>query len=67
MTDSTATRRPLLTFKEVADSLNVSPRTVRRKVDNGELAVVRIGRSIRVHPDDLDVMIAEARHVKDVT
>jgi len=44
-------------INEAAERLQVSPRQVRRLVDNGELRVVRLGssaKSDRVHPDDLD-------------
>jgi excisionase family DNA binding protein len=43
----------LLTLREVAGQLAVSPRTVRRLVAVGELRCVRIGRLIRVHPGDV--------------
>src|SRR5258708_29945816 len=43
----------LLTLREVAGQLAVSPRTVRRLVAAGELRCVRIGRLIRVHPGDV--------------
>ena len=66
MTERSASRRPLLTINEAADFLNVSTRTVRREIDRGALAVVRIGRSIRIDPADLDAVIAKGRHVKDV-
>ena len=39
---------PLLTAPQVAELLNISPRTVRRLIARGELAVVRIGRSVRI-------------------
>ena len=38
----------LLTVKKVAKRLQVSERTVHRLIDAGELAVIRIGRSIRI-------------------
>jgi excisionase family DNA binding protein len=43
----------LLTLREVAGQLAVSPRTVRRLVAVGGLHCVRIGRQIRVHPGDV--------------
>lgn len=66
MPDNSASRRPLLTINETADVLNVSPRTVRREIDSGALPIVRIGRSIRIDPADLDALIAKGRSVKDV-
>jgi excisionase family DNA binding protein len=38
---------------EVADILGVSARTVRRLIAAEELVACRLGRSVRVHPDDL--------------
>jgi excisionase family DNA binding protein len=44
----------LMTVREVAELDGTSEKTVRRAIDAGLLAVVRIGpgrRSIRIHPD----------------
>jgi excisionase family DNA binding protein len=41
----------LLTIKDVAELLQVSTRTVQRLIDRGELAAVRIGRSVRIRPE----------------
>ena len=43
----------LLTLERAAEALSVSPRTVRRLLDAGELAPVRIGRSLRVSAESL--------------
>ena len=51
----------LLTVHEVAQRLQVSPRTVERAVTAGELRSVRIGRSRRVAPDDLEHYIQDLR------
>lgn len=58
---TTSAQRPLRTVKGAAERLNVSTRTVRRLIGAGELAVVRIGRSIRISDDDLDSLIARQR------
>ena len=53
-----ADRRPrtrLLTIKDVAGDLNVSIKTVRRKIERGELRVHRIGRTIRIAEDELEL------------
>ncbi len=50
----------LLTLDDVCDRLQVSDATIRRLVRDGELKVVRIGRAVRVRPEDLDDFI-EAR------
>jgi excisionase family DNA binding protein len=52
---------PLLTFADVAEQLQVSLRTVRRLVDAGELAVIRIGRAVRIDPRDLERFLAGQR------
>lgn len=44
----------LLTLPQVADRLQVSMSTVRRRIAAGELPVVAIGRNYRVRPADLD-------------
>lgn len=42
------------TLAEAAGILRVSPRTVRRLVCRGELACVRVGRSVRISVSALD-------------
>jgi excisionase family DNA binding protein len=42
--------QPLLTVDELADRWNVHPRTIRRKIKAKKIKVIRIGRSVRVHP-----------------
>ena len=51
----------LLTVRAVAEILQTSEKTVRRRIDCGELPIIRHGRSIRVHPDDLASYIAARR------
>ena len=53
----------LLTIPDVAERLNVSTRTVRRRVDAGDLVVHRIGRVVRISEGDLRVFLA--LHRKD--
>ena len=43
----------LLTVKDVAERLQVSERTVHRLIEAEELAVIRIGRSVRVSEEAL--------------
>jgi excisionase family DNA binding protein len=43
----------LLLIDHVAEGLGVSTRTVRRLIARRELVACRLGRSVRVHPDDL--------------
>ena len=49
----------LLTAKQVAEILNVSVRTVRRLIVQKKLAVVRIGKAVRVPPEALARFITE--------
>ncbi len=51
----------LLTRAEAADLLKVSPRTLHRLTRAGTLPVVRVGRQVRIHPDDLARFIEKAR------
>jgi excisionase family DNA binding protein len=46
---------------EVAAILGVSVRTVRRLIAAEELMACRLGRSVRVHPDDLAAYIGRRR------
>jgi excisionase family DNA binding protein len=56
---SGTSRTPLLTASEVAAILNISERTVRRMTADGRLAIVRIGRSVRIRPEVLTTLIGE--------
>ena len=48
---------PLLSIQDVAIFLNVSTKTVRRLIDRGTLAAVRVGRSVRIRHEVLAVYI----------
>ncbi len=44
----------LVTFQQAADAWKVSPRTVRRVADTGEIPVVRVGeRGVRLRRRDV--------------
>jgi len=43
-----------LTVADYADIFNVSQRTVRRRIAEGSIKIVRIGRSVRISPDEID-------------
>ena len=51
--------RPLLRSTAAADALGVNLRTLHRLIDTGALRAHRIGRVIRVHPDELDRFLAD--------
>ena len=51
----------MLTLGEAAGRLAVSARTVRREIAAGRLAVVRIGRALRICETDLEAYILRSR------
>ena len=59
-TDETALAR-LLTLQQAAEILNISLKTLRRRIDANELPVIRDGRILRVHPNDIMRYIADRR------
>ncbi|WP_460452501.1 helix-turn-helix domain-containing protein [Alsobacter sp. SYSU BS001988] len=48
----------LLTVEDAAAMLQVDPRTIRRLVQRGELAAIRIGRLVRIEPGALRVFVS---------
>lgn len=59
-TDNAALAR-LLTIDQAAEILNTSPKTVQRRLEAGELPVIRDGRIVRIHPADLARYISARR------
>ena len=57
--DARASLTRLLTVEQVAESLQTSMRTVRRLIASDELAVVHIGRLVRIHPEAVTAFLAE--------
>lgn len=49
-----AARPGFLTVAEVADLMRVSNMTVYRLIKAGDLGAVRVGKSYRIRPDDVD-------------
>ena len=47
----------LLIAQDVAAALNMGLSTVYQLVDRGELPSIRIGRSVRIRPEDLEKFI----------
>ena len=45
----------LLTVDELAECWRVSPRTIRRKIAQNQIPVIRIGRSVRIHPSVAEI------------
>lgn len=48
----------LLTVQEVAQVLHVNVKTIRRGITGGLLPVVRLGRVLRIHPNEVKRIIA---------
>lgn len=46
--------RALFTIGRAADHIGKSTRTVYRMIHAGELRTIRVGRSLRIRPSDLD-------------
>jgi excisionase family DNA binding protein len=59
-TDNASLAR-LLKLPAVAEILGLSLKTLRRRIDAGDLPVIRDGRIVRVHPADLQRYIAARR------
>ena len=53
---------PLLTLEDVRQVLGCSLKTLRRRIEDGALAVIRDGCLIRIHPDDLQRYIQQRRY-----
>jgi excisionase family DNA binding protein len=52
---------PLLTYRQAAQVLGVTDRTLRTLVREGRLPAVRFGRSVRIDPADLRRFIDTAK------
>ena len=52
----------LLTIDDVARRIVSSDRHVRRLIKRGELPAHRIGKLVRISPDDLERYLAASRH-----
>src|SRR5829696_8505132 len=55
----------LLTVKETADMLKVSPLTVRRYISTGHLRAVRFGRKIRVQREAVERFVEPVTPTRD--
>lgn len=51
----------LLTAEQAAAQLAIKPSAVYRLIRRGELPAIRIGRLVRVHPDDLSAWVEHQR------
>lgn len=61
---------PMLSMTEVARRLGVSPQTIRRLIDDGQLPALNVGMrgrgNFRISPDDFRKFVA-SRYVKGAT
>ena len=51
----------LLTSAEAAGLLSISPKTLQRLVARGDLAVIRVGSSLRFSTGDLEAFVTRHR------
>jgi excisionase family DNA binding protein len=51
----------LLDYDTAAPVLRCSPRMVRKLVETRQLASVKVGSLVRIHPDDIDDYISRKR------
>ena len=51
----------LLTETDASEILGCSVRTIRRRIEAGDLAVIRDGRLKRIQPEDLRIYIRNRR------
>ena len=50
-----------LSVQDIAARFQVSTKTVRRLLNRGDIPVQRVGRQIRVSPDDLALYLTRSR------
>jgi excisionase family DNA binding protein len=55
-----------LRIAEVAETLDVNPRTARAWIESGELPAFHVARTVRVSSDDLDQFIARNQKTASV-
>lgn len=58
----------LLTIRQAAEKLAVSPKTIRRAIDSGRLKVRRLGQSAkseRIHPNDLEAFLDSCLYTRE--
>lgn len=47
----------------IAEKLDLSPRSVRRLIDSGQLQAIKVGGSVRVSDDELQRLLLASRMV----
>jgi len=61
MTNTANPTTPLLDVNQVAERLGVSPRFVRRLIDERRIPFCKLGKFVRFDPGDVDAWVAERR------
>jgi len=51
--------RPLMDVRAAAWRVNVSPKTIRRRIASGELPAVKVGGVVRIDADDLEQFLVD--------
>jgi len=51
----------IYTIEEAAAILKIKPRTVRSWIDSGKIKAFHLGDLVRIHEDDLQAVIDQAR------
>ena len=51
----------LLTVEQAAERLGTSERFVRRLIAERRITFIKLGRHVRINPDDLDVFVSAGR------
>ncbi len=62
--ETARTLEPLLTTKQVADWLNMSPEWVYKATENGLLPFHRVGEAIRFDPNEIRSYLDGRRNIK---
>lgn len=47
----------LVSLNAAAETLGVNPRTLRRRIADGSLPAYRVGRLVKVKPEDLQALV----------
>ena len=55
---------PLLTIRQAADLMQLSEKTIRRRIDDGSLIAHKLGAVWRLAPRDVEDYLRRARHVQ---
>jgi excisionase family DNA binding protein len=53
--------KPLMSSTDAADLLGIQPNTLRRLIALGDLPAYRVGRLVKLRPEDLDAYVRRNR------